>query len=185
MKKTKKPKSVEFEFNFYLKVIKETMKSDGSFLELGPGQFSISDHFQNVTIIDNDIRVLKRHVKKKRNVLCADYYSLVLKPNSFDYVVALHPNIYNSGKNIEWVDFKEKEFRFKEGGLEGFVSSLLNIAKKRVFIGSKKIVDDLPMERFVDKVCIYPPPFVLYEKSEHFTPYNLKEKSFEVKKWKI
>jgi len=162
----------ETEFNYYLGVIKNVMDPDGSFLELGPRDLGLTDHFENVTIVDKDIEVIKKYESEGERVLHADYHSLIIRPNSFDYVVALHPDIYHSGENIEWVDFKERRFKFKEQNLEKFVSSLLNIARKKVFIGSKKISDDPPMREYASRVVTHPPQFVLYEKSVQFAPYR-------------
>lgn len=171
--------SVELEFNYYLGVIRNLMDPDGSFLELGPSRnLSLTDHFENVTIVDKNIEVIKNYASEGKKAMHGDYYSLVIKPNSFDYVVALHPDLYHSGKNTEWVDFKEKQFKFKEQNLEKFVSSLLNIARKKVFIGSKKISDDPPMKEHVSRIVTHPPQFVLYEKPVQFNPYR------GIKKWK-
>jgi len=178
MKKTKKPKSVEFEFNFYLKVIKETMDPDGSFLELGPKDFSLSNHFKDVTMVDKDIEVIKKYASKGRKIIHGDYHSLIIPPDSFDYVIALHPDICRSGENIKWVDLEERRFKFRGRNLERFVSSLLDIAKEKVFIASKEISDNTPMKKYVSKVVIRPPQFVLYNKSIQLDP------SGWLKKWK-
>jgi len=149
------------------------MDPDGSFLELGPSRnLSLTDYFGNVTIVDKNIEVIKKYESEGEKAIHDDYHSLTIRPNSFDYVIAIHPDIYHSGENIEWTDFKERQFKFKEQNLEGFVSSLLNIARKKVFIGSKKISDDPPMKEHVSRVVTHPPQFVLYEKSVQFTPYR-------------
>lgn len=183
LKEKKKSDLVEAEFNFYLSEIKEVMNPALSFLELGPGKFSLSDYFPNVTIIDNDFEILKKYAGKKRRVLCGDYHSISIGANSFDYVIALHPNIANSEKNIEWVNPEEKLFRFKKQNLEDFVSSLIDIAHRKVFFGSKEIAENPPKKEFVSQIVSNPFYFVLYTKSEHFDPYNLNKKPYEVEKW--
>jgi len=165
--------SAEVEFNYYLKVIRDLMDPDGSFLELGPSRnLSLTDYFGNVTIVDKNIEVVKNYESNGEKAIHDDYYSLLIRPNSFDYVVAIHPDLHHSGENIEWTDFKERKFKFKEQNLEKFVSSLLNIARKKVFIGSKKISDDPPMREYASRVVTHPPQFVLYEKTGQFNPYG-------------
>ena len=180
----KKPKiqadPLEKEFNYYLRIIQRVMLSGFSFLELGPGLFSISDYFSNVTILDKDINILKTYAEKKRKVICADYHQLVIKPKSFDYIVALHPNIYSDGKNIEWVHSEDRLFRFNDSNLEKFVLSLLNISRRRVFIGSKKIADDPPLRNFASTISPSLPPYVIYQKADQFDPLNLRDKLEEV-----
>ncbi|MBU1597248.1 MAG: class I SAM-dependent methyltransferase [Nanoarchaeota archaeon] len=182
----KKPKLnsdlVEYEFKYYLRIIKEVMLPGFSFLELGPGRHSISDYFPDVTIVENNIDVLKTYAEKKRKVMCADYYQLVIKPKSFDYVVALHPNIYYGGENIEWIDSKDRSqlFRFNNSNLEKFVLSLRDISRKGVFIGSKKIADNPPFENFASTISSSHPPYVIYQKAEQFDSLNLRDKLEEV-----
>ena len=153
------------EFEHYLYVIQKVMDPDGSFLELGPGKFSLSNHFPNITILDNDIELLRRYVEKERRVIQGNYHSHPFLPNSFDYVVAIHPDLYDSGKNIEWIDSDDVRFKFESSGLENFVSSLFNIAQKKVFIASKAIADHPPLKEFATQVVTSPYSFVLYEKS--------------------
>lgn len=154
----------ETEFQYYLTVIKAVMEPGRAFLELGPGSFSISDYFPDVTILDEDIKLLEAYAAKGRKVLLQNYHSLGISLNNFDYVVSIHPELTNSGKNIEWLDSEKKEFRFKSSGLEYFVSSLIDLARKRVFIASKTITDNPPMRRLAIRVVTRPYPFVLYEK---------------------
>jgi len=152
------------EFDYYLHVITQAMDCHGSFLELGPGSFSLSDYIKNVTILDNNPRVLERYKKSGR--ILGDYHKLAVLPNSFDYVVAIHPELSDSERNIDWLGNDEARFRFKVRGLEDFVSSLIDIARKSVFVVSKTIVDNLPLQEFAARVVAQPYHFVLYEKQQ-------------------
>lgn len=154
----------EREFDYYLDLIKKIMVPNDSFLELGPGNFSISDYFQDVTILDNNAEIIEKYSGKKRKVLRADYHSLTIPANSFDYIIAIHPTVYNSEKSIACLDSEKKRFKLKKSSLDDFVSSLLSIARKNLFIASKPIADNLPMKEFAIKVTTSPYYFVLYEK---------------------
>ncbi len=81
----------EREFEHYLYVIQKVMDPNGSFLELGSGNLSLSDHFSNVTILDSDVALLMRYIEKEIRVIQGDYHFQPFQPNSFDYVVAIHP----------------------------------------------------------------------------------------------
>lgn len=158
-------KQKELEFQHYLDIITKVMEPDGSFLELGPGSISLSDYLADVTILDKDTEVVKMYAGKKRKVLQGDYHNPIFLPNSFDYVIAIHPELCNSGRNIVWINPKEFCFKFKNSGLEEFVSSLIDVARKKVFIVSKSIADSLPIKEFASQVVTEPYSFVLYEKS--------------------